>query len=109
MEGNGEYVTEEECRARTSALEGNLSGMTQSIKKFDLALFGADGRGGMQKEITDMHATLRNVEKALNDRNNVAVATQEISVKRLTAYTVLVASLFATLASIVVALIYAAI
>lgn len=75
------YVTTDEC-ARTS---GHIF---EELSKHGLALYGEDGRGGMQKDMSKMSSALTSIEKSLKDKETTTTASKELSNRRLIAYVI---------------------
>lgn len=75
------YMTSAEC-ARTS---GHIF---EELSKHGLALYGEDGRGGIQKDVAKMILNLGSIEKLLKKKENAATVSNELSSKRLIAYIV---------------------
>lgn len=71
---------------RTVDCERHVRDLKSELKKQGLALFGQDGRGGIQHDITTMRASVERVEKRLNGETEIEIKREEISVKRLVAY-----------------------
>ena len=63
------YVTRDECAMRTKDL-------SDDIRKQGLALYGNDGRGGMQRDITKILTVLENgeVKSSLKGSDKLIVA-----------------------------------
>lgn len=93
-----EYVTRSEC-SKTSALilskidviDSKIGNLAESTRRRETALFGNDGRGGMQKDITEIKTKLNNKKE-----------TSEISLKRLIIYAGLVSSVMASVTALIV-------
>lgn len=105
MAGNDdvEPVTKAECKGRHAAIDFAIENLTSTTRRFDLALFGPDGRGGMQHEVSSIHATVLNVQKILNSKEKIELQAAAIDVKRLAIWMSLVSALVGALASIAVA------
>jgi len=87
------YVTRSEC-ART------YNEINEKMTRQNLALFGPDGRGGIQNDITningdikDIKTTLLKIEKHMKSDREIKVKSEEISVKRLGLYITLATSI----------------
>ncbi len=79
--GASGYVTRAEC-ARTS------DHIFEELSKHGLALYGEDGRGGIQKDVAKMSLNLASIEKSLKSKENAVVISSELSTRRLVAYIV---------------------
>ncbi len=75
------YMTADEC-ARTS---GHIF---EELSKHGLALYGKDGRGGMQKDMSTMSSALSSIEKSLKDKETTTTESKELSTRRLIAYVI---------------------
>ena len=65
--GNDEFVKEATCLERTKHMMDSLNNVAEKTDKFDQALFGEDGRGGMQHEMTNIANSVTNIEEKLNN------------------------------------------
>ncbi len=81
ISGASGYMTRAEC-ARTS---GHI---LEELSKHGLALYGEDGRGGMQKDVATISLILSSIEKSLKSKENAVVISSELSTRRLVAYIV---------------------
>jgi len=66
---NDDFVTQSECA-------GRVKGLSTEIGKQSLALFGEDGRGGMQRDITRILTMLEDggVKSTLSKSDKVTIA-----------------------------------
>lgn len=75
------YMTRAEC--------GRSSGhILEELSKHGLALYGEDGRGGIQKDVSKMSLALTSIEKSLKKKENNVTVSNELSTTRLAAYVV---------------------
>jgi len=81
MDKDGDYMTTSEC-ARASGR------IFEELSKHSLALYGKDGRGGMQKDMSKMSSALASIEKSLKDKEITTTASKELSTRRLIAYVI---------------------
>lgn len=62
------FVTHEECRAIMDSTVKQLDRFCTKLNRLDLSLFGTDGRGGIQNDITKLLNLLEAEKKAKEER-----------------------------------------
>jgi len=78
------YVTRAEfTRERGSIFE--------ELARHGLALYGKDGRGGIQRDISKMSSALVSIENSLKETQEAIVNSNELSTKKLIAYVAAIA------------------
>jgi len=93
---NGDnYVTRAECAATSGRIFDELA-------RHGLALYGEDGRGGIQRDISKMSSALASIEKSLKEKQEVIAASNQLSTKRLIAYVAAIAGISGPIALLLV-------
>jgi len=86
-QGDGDnYVT----RAEFTATSGSIF---EELAKHGLALYGEDGRGGIQHDISEMKTCLTSIEKFLNNKKEGAAISKELGTRRFYVYVAAVAGI----------------
>ncbi|GAH42935.1 unnamed protein product [marine sediment metagenome] len=80
------YVTRAECAATSGRI-------FEELARHGLALYGKDGRGGIQRDISRMSSALASIEKSLKDKQEMIVTSKELSNKKLIAYVAAIAGI----------------
>lgn len=84
---NGDdYMTRAEC-LRTSGQ------IFEELSRHGLALYGKDGRGGIQRDISKMSSALASIEKSLKNKQEVIATSNQLSTRRLIAYVAAIAGI----------------
>jgi len=83
---NDHYITRPECAATSGRIFDELA-------RHGLALYGKDGRGGIQGDISKMSSTLASIEKSLRNKQEVTTKSNELSTRRLIAYVAAIAGI----------------
>jgi len=70
------FVTQSECAASRKEMFTLVTGIHDDVKKHGTALYGKDGRGGMQRDITKILTVLENggVRSSLSRNDKVIIA-----------------------------------
>lgn len=104
MDNNdGDFVTRAECVASRKEVVSLVTNIRDDVRKHGKALYGDDGRGGIQRDMTITKDTVERIEETLNGKKELVVRNKEISVKRLMVYiTVVCTILTAVIGPIVV-------
>jgi len=105
-----EYVPKAICDANVKHLGDGIAGMNSKLERHGLALYGADGRGGIVSDISTIKGdnkliakSLKTIEKSVNGGNKLKIAEKEISGKMLMALVGLLSSFVAAIAAVIVA------
>ena len=77
-------------RAEFTVISGSIF---EELAKHGLALYGKDGRGGIQYDISEMKASLTSIEKALNNKKEGVTISKELGTRRFYAYIAAVAGI----------------
>jgi len=80
------YVTRAECAATSGRI-------FEELAKHGLALYGGDGRGGIQHDISEMKVSLTSIEKTLNNKKAGVAISKELGTRRFYAYIAAVAGI----------------
>jgi len=69
-------VSRAECHANVERISTSINGLSDEVGKQNLALFGNDGRGGIQYDITKIITTLNNgdIKTSLSRGDKVLIA-----------------------------------
>lgn len=81
-----DYVTRAEFARERSSIFDELA-------KHGLALYGEDGRGGIQHDISEMRTSLTSIEKNLNKQKKGVAISKELGTRRFYAYVAAVAGI----------------
>lgn len=86
-DSNGDdYVTRAECALTSGRI-------FEELTKHGLALYGEDGRGGIQHDISKMRTCLNSIEETLNNKKTTTILSSELSTRKLIAIVAAVAGI----------------
>lgn len=86
-QGDGDkYVTRTEFTATSASI-------FEELTKHGLALYGRDGRGGIQHDISEMKSSLTSIEKSINDKKKATDTSHELGTRRFYAYIAAIAGI----------------
>ena len=76
MDNEDKPVTQSECAASRKEMFALVTNIHDDVKKHGKALYGDDGRGGMQKDVTEILTKLSNgeIKSSLEVGDKVIVA-----------------------------------
>lgn len=81
MSDEERFVTRDECAAGRKEVISLVTNIHEDVKKHGRALYGDDGRGGMQKDITKILTKLDNgdLKSSLTFTEKIVIAVISIS------------------------------
>lgn len=79
-----DYVTRAEFTRERGAI-------FEELARHGLALYGRDGRGGIQKDISNMSSALDSIERSLKKSQEAKITSIDLSNKKLIAYVAAIA------------------
>jgi len=81
MPNDDEYVTRDECAAGRKEVITLVTTIHDDVKKHGKALYGDDGRGGVQKDVTEILTKLSNgeIKSSLTFTEKAVIAAISVS------------------------------